>query len=493
MIVSNIKKFFPVAGWLSLIAIIFAGGPLSSTAQEKEGETEYSISVERGKHKYSYKSGSTFSAFSLDYRGKITLTDDESDIKNISPGGYFKVSKTTFGTRRMVKIENKGDKQLVRSYQVGRNKEPYYPDGQKWLADILPDIMRETGLGANQRVARIYKKSGTEGILDEVDLIKSDYVKAKYFAALLEIPGVREGELPGILNAIGDEMNSSYEMGKLLSRYSERFLGNETSARVFFRTATRLSSDYEKSKLLINVLDNKRISAESFKEALNVAGSISSDYESGKVLKSVLDNDNLGVDQLAEVMEIVGDISSDYEKSKVLLSVMDKAFDDNIFEAVLATGKDISSDYEKAKVLKRLIDNQDLNERRLRAVLSTIDDISSDYEKKNVLKKLIDDHEIDGESLNLLLDMVEDMSSSYEQSNIYKLIIEDTRLSDQNIVLLLGNIENLSSDHEKTNVLIKIAEQISGRGEKVRNAYMQAAKSIGSDHSYGKVMRAFEY
>ena len=493
MKVNNIKKFFSVTGWVYLITVILTGGPLSSTAQEKEGETEYSISVERGKHKFSYKSGSTFSSFSLDYRGKITLTDDERDIKSISPGGYFKVSKTTFGTRRMVKVENKGNNQLVRSYQVGRNNEPYYPEGQKWLADILPDIMRETGLGANQRVARIYKKSGTEGILDEIDLIKGDYVKAKYFAALLEIPGVRGGELPEILAAIGNEMNSSYEMGKLLSQYSERFLSDETSARLFFRTANQLSSDYEKSKLLINVLDNQKISAAAFTEALNAAGSISSDYESCKVLKSVLDNDNLGVDQLGEVMEIVGDISSDYEKSKVLLSVMDKAFDDNIFEAVLGTGKDISSDHEKAKVLKRLIDNQDLNERRLRAVLSTIDDISSDYEKKNILKKLIDDHEIDGENLNLLLDMVQDMSSSYEQSNIYKLIVEDIRLSDQNIVLLLGHVENLSSDHEKTNVLVKIAEQISGRDEKVKNAYMKAAKSINSDHSYGKVMRAFEY
>ena len=454
------KKLFPVIILFFVISGLLIGDSLPVGAQVMEGETENIIGEGKGRHRYSYKSGSAFGSFSVDYRGEITVTDDEKDIKSISPGGYFKVSKTTFGTKRVVKIESKGDNQLVRSYYVGRNKEPYYPDGQKWLADILPDIIRDTGLAAEQRVTRIFKKSGTGGVLDEIYLIRGDYVKAKYFSALLKLPGISESDLPRILSAIGADMDSSYEMGKLLSEYSRQFLGNEASARAFFRTASKLTSDYEKSKLLIKVLDDPRISDETFKEALNAAGSISSDYESGKVLKSVLNNDNLSDDKLEEVMEIVGDISSDYEK---------------------------------AKVLKQLIDNQDLNNKRLQAVLNAVDDISSDYEKKNTLKKLIDDHEIDGENLTLLLEVVDDMSSSYEQSNIYKSVVEDVELSDENIILLLGYVENLSSDYEKTNILIKIAGEASDRGEKVKKAYLQAAKSVSSDHSYGRVMRAFEY
>lgn len=119
------KKFFVVIILFFVISVLSTGALSPAMAQEKKNKTEPIISHERGRHKYSYKSGATFNSFSLDYRGKIALTDDEKDIKSISPGGYFKVSKTTFGTRRIVKIENKGDNQLVRTYYVGRKEEPF--------------------------------------------------------------------------------------------------------------------------------------------------------------------------------------------------------------------------------------------------------------------------------------------------------------------------------------------------------------------------------
>ena len=485
------KKLLHTFTLLFLVSGFLILGPISAVAQVTKSETI--IADGKGRHKHSYKSGSVFGSFSIDYRGEIALTDDEKDIKSISPGGYFKVSKTTFGTKRLVKIENKGGDQLVRTFYVGRNKEPYYPDGQKWLADILPDIIREIGLGAAQRVTRIFKKSGTDGVLDEIQLIRGDYVKAKYFSALLDLPGISENDFPRILYTIGSDMDSSYEMGKLLARNSGRFLEDDASAKAFFRTSSRLSSDYEKSKLLIKVLDEPNISDEAFKGALDAAASISSDYESGKVLRSVLKNDDLSDDKLGEVMEIVGDISSDHEKSKVLQSLMDRTFDDVVFEAILNSSQEISSDYEKSKVLRQLIDNQDLNNERLGLVLNAVEDISSDYEKKNTIKRLINDHEIDQSNLKLLLTLVDDMSSSYEQSNIYKLIIDEIDLSDENMISMLSHVEGIQSDYEKTNILIKIAEEASERGEKVKSAYLQAAKSVSSDHSYGRVMRAFEY
>ena len=487
------KKFFRAGFMLFMICILQLGSLPFLNAQGRKEKTQHTITNERSSHKYSYKSSSTSGSFSIDYRGEITLTDDEKDIKSITPGGYFKVSKTTFGTKRVVKIENKGDDQLIRAYYVGRNKEPYYPDGQKWLADILPEIIRETGLGAAQRAARIYRKSGTEGVLNEIDLINSDYVKAKYFSALMDMPGIPQADMPKILSAIGTEMDSSYEMGKLLSEHNRQFLRDEASAKTFFRTASKLSSDYEKSKLLIKVLDNPGISKEVFGEALNAAGSISSDYESGKVLKSVLNSNNLKDDELEEVMEMVDHISSDYEKSKVLLSLMDRTFNDRVFQAVLDASEDISSDYERSKVLKQLINHQDLDNSRLKRVLNAVEDMSSDYEKKNTIIRLIDDHQIDGENIPMLLDMVDDMSSSYEQSNIFKKVIDEVELSDENMVLFLGYIENISSDYEKTSILVKIGEEASKRGETVKSAYLEAAKSVNSDHSYGRIMRAFDY
>lgn len=474
-----------------LLSILFA--PMFEIhAQSKSSSTSISIS-RSGTRNYTYNSNTSFGSFSIDYRGEIQLNDDETDIKSISEGGYFKVSKTTFGTKRTVKIENKGDNQLIRTFYVGRSKEPYYPDGQKWLADILPEIIRNTGIAAEQRVARFFKKSGTSGVLDEISAIHSDYVKAKYFNALLELTGLPDKDIPLIIGKIDSYMDSSYEIGKLLGSHSRRFVQNEASAKAFFKAAGRISSDYEKSKLLMSVLDDRRLNDGAFGEALYAAESISSDYEVGKVLKRVLENEDLSSERLTQVMRIVDDVSSDYEKGKILKSLMTRStFDDNIFNAVLKSSHEISSDYEMSKVLKELISHQDLDEKRLEDVLDVVDGISSDYEKKKMLIYLLDDNEFKGSNLNLLLEMVEDMSSSHEKGNMYKTILDDMDLTDDQMVTLLNAVDDISSDHEKASLLIKMANEASKRGGKVKAAYLSVAKSINSDHSYGQVMRALE-
>ena len=45
-----------------------------------------------------------FSNFNVEMRGKIELTDDDKDIKSISPDGYLEITKVTFGSRRSLVI-----------------------------------------------------------------------------------------------------------------------------------------------------------------------------------------------------------------------------------------------------------------------------------------------------------------------------------------------------------------------------------------------------
>ncbi len=465
-----------------------------STHSSSHSTTTTSISVGRsGKQSHTYKTNSVFGSFSIDMRGEITLNDAETDIKSISEGGYFKVSKTTFGTKRTVKIENKGDNRLIRTFLVGRNAEPYYPDGQKWLADILPEIIRNTGIAAEQRVARIFKKSGTEGVLEEISEINSDYVKRKYFEALLDLTGLPDGDIPNIINKIGAYMDSSYEVGKILGNNADRFLQNEASSRAFFRVAGRISSDYEKGKILTVVLDDHDIDDQVFEDALDATSTISSDYEVGKVLKRILEKRDLSNQRLAQVMEIVEDVSSDYEKGKILINLSSRRdLDDKVFVAILNSADAISSDYEMGKVVKALADHQELDDEKLKDLLSVLDDISSDHEKKRLLLYLLDDNKFDSGNLDVLLEMTEDLSSDYERSKLYKSIFDEMELSDDQMVNLINALDDLSSDYEKSNILVKIADEVSDRGGKVKEAYLQVAKSISSDHSYGRVIRALD-
>ena len=130
-----------------------------------------SLSVKHGeKIHYNYKDN--FTNYDVQVKGDIKVTDDDSGIKSISPGGYLKVSKKTFGNKRSLIVESNASGKLSYEYYVGRTKTPYEPEGRQWLSEILLDVIRITGIDAKGRVNRIYKSKGVDGVLREINEIR---------------------------------------------------------------------------------------------------------------------------------------------------------------------------------------------------------------------------------------------------------------------------------------------------------------------------------
>ena len=121
------------------------------------------------KREHHYKSKDSFGTFEITYKGKIVVSENDKDITGISPNGYIKISKASFGNERIINIESDADGKLSRKYFEGKNEQDYEPSGKEWLADILIDVIRKTGISADQRVKRIYNKKGIEGVLDEIE------------------------------------------------------------------------------------------------------------------------------------------------------------------------------------------------------------------------------------------------------------------------------------------------------------------------------------
>ncbi|RLD25491.1 MAG: hypothetical protein DRI54_04765, partial [Bacteroidetes bacterium] len=99
-----------------------------------------------------YKYKDNFSDYDIQVKGKIKVNNDDTGIISISPGGSLKVSKKTFGNKRAVLIESNSKGDLNYEYYEGRTKIDYIPEGEKWLADILLDVVRITGIDADGRV-----------------------------------------------------------------------------------------------------------------------------------------------------------------------------------------------------------------------------------------------------------------------------------------------------------------------------------------------------
>jgi hypothetical protein len=160
-------------------------------------------------------------SFNIEIRGTIEVSDDDRDISNMSHDGYFEVTKTSFGSRRTIKITREGSV-LIKRYYEGRTEINFDPEGRKWLAEILPEVVRTTTIAAESRVNRFYSKGGTQAVLTEIDAIKSDHVKSYYARMLMKKP-VLEKDYATLIHKVTGNMHSDHYISEFLQDNLHKF------------------------------------------------------------------------------------------------------------------------------------------------------------------------------------------------------------------------------------------------------------------------------
>ena len=116
---------------------------------------------------YTYRNDDSFENFEVKYKGKIVVTSNDKDILSISPGGFFTVTKSSFGNKRKIHISADNRGRLNKEYYEGKSKKDFDKNGKEWLEDVLPEIILHTGISAEERINRLAKKSFSE-VLSEL-------------------------------------------------------------------------------------------------------------------------------------------------------------------------------------------------------------------------------------------------------------------------------------------------------------------------------------
>ena len=186
------------------------------------------------------------------------------------------------------------------------------------LAELLPEVVRQTGLGASERVERLHAQGGVRAVLDEVDRIESDSVRVTYILCLLEVDGLSE-----------DDVNAAMR-----------------------HAALRIESDWGKAEYVVAVLelpsDPGRVAA-----VLEVAGTIESDAYMAEALVEILDAQDVTVQTRAAALTLAGErIGSDAYLAEVLCEVSPAALrEPEVGAALLEAALEIGSDAYQAEVL----------------------------------------------------------------------------------------------------------------------------------------------
>ena len=296
------------------------------------------------------------------YQGEVEFTDDDSDVSRLSPGGMLRIKGDTALRSRTVEFTADASGTITRRFWSGSSERPFEPEGRAWLAEILPRFIRQSGIGAARRVARILQSKGPAGVLAEIALIEGSFAKRRYFTELVNAGKLDAQTARQVLAQAGREIDSDFELASFLIGSIDRLLLDDATRAAYFAAVKSIESDFEMRRVYAAALE-RRMSPELLAQVLEASAAIGSDFEHAALLTQVV---SLG--------PVEGPIRAP------------------LFRAI----EDVGSAFERGRVLQAVAKRPDLSADAILAVLKAAQNISSGFEASNVLRTVAAHHQISG-------------------------------------------------------------------------------------------------
>ena len=415
--------------------------PVAPVAAQQGGETHMDMTTRSG-----------WSSLSVKIDGAIEFTDDDRDVKSLSPGGHFRVEEGSWLSGRAYDVKADSTGNLTKTYSVGWSTKPLDSEGRTWLERFLPRMIRDSAIGAETRVARILRQGGPQAVMTEIGLIHSDGSKRIYLEQL----------------------------------FSQATLNTD-----YLKDAARLirgiSSDGDKAQVLVTV-DEKYFTAELRPYLFEAVERISSDGDKRRVLSDIVKKDGGSADTLVGAARAAKHISSDGDKAQVLMEMADPyRANDGLNMAYFEAVKSISSDGDHARVLSILLAAHGDDRDTLARALRSAERISSDGDKARVLKEAVSRYSDDELVRKAFFDAANSISSDGDHQQVLVALVHRQGIGATTLGGVANSARRISSDGDKARVLVELA---GANVEPVRDAFFAAADSIGSDGDHSHVLTA---
>lgn len=328
--------------------------------------------------------------------GRITIGPDDRSVTAMDENGYLSIQKSISGKTREVRI-NRQDGSLHYEYKEDGRSKPFDPEGKAWLADILPDLLRTTTIGAASRVDRIYSQGGVQAVISELPNLKSDHVRAHYTELLLN-KSITAAEIPQIISGIGRHINSDHYRYELFSSHSQLLLSDPQNTTNYLEAIKTVKSDHYKSGLVKLAL-SRDIPQGSRLQALELVASINSDHSRSEILKE-LTGQQLSDKEVEFMLEkLIPDIRSDHFKAQILEGLlMHESFSKHM-DLFIREASGIRSDHFRKQLLEKALSNDQLNEEQIIKLINSTTSIRSDHFKSELLEKACQTHGGEGEKV----------------------------------------------------------------------------------------------
>jgi beta-lactamase regulating signal transducer with metallopeptidase domain len=481
--------------------------PMAGVSAQQNGETHTHMV---------YQNGMTSVDLKID--GVIEFTDDDRDVKSLSPNGYFRLEEGSWFSGRKYEVKADAAGKLTKSYSVGMHEKPIDDEGRAWLGKELPQMIRDTAIGAGPRLARILRQGGPQAALTEIALIHSDGSRRVYLELLFSQVQLNTAQLEDAAKLI-QEISSDGDKAHVIIAVDSKYFTPDLRPRLFqavesissdgdkrkvlsdiaqkdgkspetlvgvARAAHHISSDGDKAEVLIEIADHYGASDElriAYFEAVN---SISSDGDHARVLSKLLVGHGSDRDTMVRTLRSAAQISSDGDKARVLIEAASSyAEDESERRAFVEAANSISSDGDHQRVLVALVHRQGIGEATLGGIANSAQRISSDGDKAHVLVELAGTNiERVHEAFFAAADSI---NSDGDRSHVLLTLLDKQGTSNAMVIGAIQSATGISSDGDKGRVLLDAANRY-GKDPSVNAALRKAVESLHSDGEYRAVM-----
>jgi hypothetical protein len=323
-----------------------------------------------------------WSSFTLRSRGSIEFADNDRDVKSVSADGSLVIEEREGLTWRKLSFTPRGN-DVERTFWINGGLEPFEPAGRRWMEETLPRVIRETAVGAAERVSRIVRQGGVDAVLAEIARIESNRAKRIYFVELVARTSDSD-MLRRILRQATHEIDSDGDR----RRFFANLLDRPVLMPDLLQAAVRLESDGEKAGFLVEALHYYPQDDTGRAQFFKTLNTIVSDGERRRVLGALLRRPR-SRDDAARIFSSAAKLNSDGEKTGLLIQgAGELSGSAGARRAWFSAVDTIRSDGEHRRALEAALHGDGRDREMLLTLIHSANGISSDGEKASILAEV---------------------------------------------------------------------------------------------------------
>jgi len=319
--------------------------------------------------------------FDIRAEGDVDTAPDGSGVLALDEDGFLDIRTTRGGDQLRARFTgSNGD--VVREFWVDGEAQPWGPEADRFIADTMPVLLRETAIDAPERVAWLLANGGPTRLIDEIALIQSDFAQRLYTLQYSETATIAPADFARLMSLAENNMASDFELRVTLTAVHEQQQPTGESLIALLNAGRGLGSDFEARVLLQAVSESLRNTPEAATAYLDLAAAIGSDFELRNALMPVVMNDALSDEVVGKAIEVgASQLGSDFELRMLLAPAASRVGrSDTLAQAYTTASKSIGSDFELRNALMTLAGSAELTPVGWKALLETGQQIDGDFE-----------------------------------------------------------------------------------------------------------------